>query len=798
MAPRAVICSFNGVRHPMFMRPCHSRRRALLAIAMSTTALLAQPAAAADAPADSTPAASGANAEIVVTAEKRASTVQSTPISMTAISGEQLAARGITQMMAVIQSTPGLSTRSAGPGQTELEARGLASSGGSSPTVGFYLDDTPLNPPAAAQVGKVVIDPDLFDLKRVEVLRGPQGTLYGSGSMGGTVKLVTNEPDPSGIHAAVDGNISATQSGGINGGGSVMINLPLADNAALRVVATDKHRSGWIDRVVLSDFPAETNPNCAPFNGCTRGDVAHAPVAKTYHDVNDVDLQNVRASLLLQPTDRLKLVGTFFWQLIRQGGYDEFDIPPGSTRMAHYSAVDTAEPIRDVVTIGSLSATYAFDGVSLTSATSYWKRSLSQTQDASESVYNLFGLSSYVPVPYSEVDPSHQFSEEVRLASTGTSPLQWVAGLFYSDFHSTWIELSANPALSGLSPAGTNPDGILFDSNNPYHIIQYAAFGEASYTFSPELKFTAGVRYFNYKSTMTNDQWGIASQTGTADHLVEYIEAKDHGFNPKFNLSYTPSRDLTLYGTIAKGFRPGGVNQSVPVSGPGSCLASLQAVGLNQVPHSFGPDSIWNYEVGEKARLAGGRLTINSSLFYLSWQNVQQNVALTCGYLYTANAGKGHSYGPETEITAQVTKSLTLTLSGNYIAASIDKVNAQTGLVAPLPILNVPKYTVNGSVVYAHEVGKDATLVTRISDVFVGPVKDQAYFYYDIPTYNLVNFRTSLEKGPMTLALFVDNVTNKHAIYSINNTSFQFNMPALMRASTNQPRTFGFDVGYRF
>ena len=132
--------------------------------------------------------------EIVVTAEKRASTVQDTPISMTALSGDLMQQEGITDLSGVIQAVPGISMRTAGPGQTELEMRGLSSSGGAAPTVGFYLDDYPLTPPAAALNGKVVIDPDLFDLNRVEVLRGPQGTLYGSGSMGGTVKLVTNAP----------------------------------------------------------------------------------------------------------------------------------------------------------------------------------------------------------------------------------------------------------------------------------------------------------------------------------------------------------------------------------------------------------------------------------------------------------------------------------------------------------------------------------------------------------------------------------------------------------------------------
>jgi len=164
--------------------------------------------------------------EIIITAEKRAATVQNTPISLTAISGDALAEQGTTDMRGIIAEVPGISMRYEGPGQTELELRGLASSGGSSPTVGFYLDEVPLSPPAASITGKVVIDPDLFDLSRVEVLRGPQGTLYGSGSMGGTIKLVTNQPNLTKYEGALEGILSGIPGHGVNIGGNAMINAP--------------------------------------------------------------------------------------------------------------------------------------------------------------------------------------------------------------------------------------------------------------------------------------------------------------------------------------------------------------------------------------------------------------------------------------------------------------------------------------------------------------------------------------------------------------------------------------------
>ena len=207
--------------------------------------------------------------EIVVTAEKRESTVQKTPISMTAISEADIQAQGLSDLTQIAAETPGVSMKTSGPGQTEYEIRGLTATGGFSPTVGFYLDDAPLTAPAQAAQGKVVIDPDLYDLNRVEILRGPQGTLYGAGSMGGTIKLVTNAPQLNTVAVTAQTKESGTDGGGFNYGGSAMLNLPIAqDVAAIRFVGTYKYTSGWIDRIVLDPFPLETN------GGTTRGDVA--------------------------------------------------------------------------------------------------------------------------------------------------------------------------------------------------------------------------------------------------------------------------------------------------------------------------------------------------------------------------------------------------------------------------------------------------------------------------------------------------------------------------------------------
>jgi iron complex outermembrane receptor protein len=242
--------------------------------------------------------------EIVVTAQKRTSTIQTTPISITAVTGEDLRDRGVASLAALAQGTPGVSLKSEGPSQTEIEMRGMTSSGGNSATVGFYLDDIPLVGPASAQNGHVVIDPDLYDLSRIEILRGPQGTLFGSGSMGGTVRLITNQPNVSEFQSTVQSVLSGTDGGGFNHKDSLMVNLPLMDHTlALRLVGTKDHTSGWIDRIVVNPFPTAGGDPV----GTARGDVQNAPVEKQYPGSNAYQTYAARVTLLWKPTENLSV-----------------------------------------------------------------------------------------------------------------------------------------------------------------------------------------------------------------------------------------------------------------------------------------------------------------------------------------------------------------------------------------------------------------------------------------------------------------------------------------------------------
>jgi iron complex outermembrane recepter protein len=750
--------------------------------------------------------------EITVTAEKFNSTIQNTPISISALSGEQLAAAGLTRIQDIAHEIPGLSMRSAGPGLTEYDARGLASNGGAAPTVGFYLDEIPLSPPALSQSGKVVIDPDLYDIERVEVLRGPQGTLYGSGSMGGTIKVITNQPKLGVFEGSVQGTGSYTDGGGGNYGGNLMLNLPLGDKLALRLVVSDLYRSGWIDNIAVSPFPVSL---ASP----VQGNVLAAPVTNVFHNANDERLTSARLSVLYKPSDDLSILATAFDQSLHLGGYDLLDGSPNSavpSRVydAHYEAFPLREGVRDDISIFGLTVNANVDFADLTSATAYWSRLGVQTQDASESIYysnriNTAGTftpgAPFVPVPYSERDPSHQFSQEIRLTSHDHGGLHWVAGAFYSELNSVWNEIGQSP----LNATPAVPDGAYFISWNPYTVKQTALFADGSYKFTDQWKLSAGVRWYTYKSQQKEYSWGLDGPTQTPPATSLITTASDRGFNPRISLSYAPTQDLTTYATVSKGFRPGGANQILP---PGLCG--------NSGTLKFGPDSAWNYEIGEKAKLFDNWLTINSDFYYIKWTGVQQVITLPCGYQYYNNAGDGRSFGPELEINAKLTNELTASLSAAYTDAKITSPNTAytsflstvvtfpdgatppcptTGGGCTAPIMNVVKDTASLSLAYATTVMSDYQLSARITDAFIGPSYDVAYYFaYRLPSYNLANARVGLAHGDWSADLFVDNLTNKVALMTANNTSFQFNIPQVVRYTTNQPRTVGVQVNYKF
>lgn len=757
--------------------------------------------------------------EIVVTAQKRSSTVQSTPISITAVGGAELQARGITNFTSLAQSTPGVSLKSEGPSQTELELRGMTSSGGNSPTVGFYLDDVPLTAPSSAQNGKVVIDPNVYDLARVEVLRGPQGTLYGAGSMGGTIRLITNQPDIRAVAASGEAILSGTQGGGFNHIENAMVNLPVVrDHLAIRLVGSESYTSGWIDRIVASSFPLTST------DGSTRGDVANAPVTKRYKDANSDREITLRGSILWKPIDELTVTLGAFFQHNKQNGISAYDSDPGT--LAHYQPFDVAEPDTDRITILNNTINYDAGPVTITSATAYWKRRSKQQEDASEDFNNVntgvtYAANNGLPNPGyygpngsglvsgQENDPSHQLSEEVRVASRGSGRLTWLVGGYYSDFGSTWNFAGTSQNPSAYLDLGTFDRATTthwFDVFSPTTLKQYAVFGDATYAITSRLKANVGLRYYSYnyryRSVITGWGSGLGAATPSDSGLI-----KQHadGVNPKFNLSYQSNPDFMLYGTVAKGFRPGGGDAKYPTTGPyWSAVFAPYHYTNGAWPTQYKPDSVWSYEVGEKLRLFDRRLTVNSSLYYEDWRNIQLE-ALPGDWQLNINGNYAHIWGAEVEMRARLGGGFTLSGSASYTHARVD--SGPHWQIPPVDRLSdVTPWT--GSIVAGYE--------TRLSDRFqFTALVESAYVgeryslafpfgfttngaYILLPSYDLVNARAGVKSGDRwKIELFVNNLTNKRAQLE---SLFQETLPsaAFNRIITNQPRTFGVDLSFKY
>jgi iron complex outermembrane recepter protein len=748
--------------------------------------------------------------EIVVTAAKREATIETTSISITAVSGGDIANRGFTDLASLLQTVPGVSIRTSGPGLNEFEMRGVASNGGNSPTVGFYFDDTPLTAAAATNEGKIVISPDLYDLNRVEVLRGPQGTLYGSGSMGGTIKVVPNAPNPELFEATGEAKFADTDHGGFDHAENAMVNLPFwADKAAVRIVGSYSYDAGWIDRVVIApgQFPLPTGLVTTPTGSfyTVRGNVLAAPIATEYHDVNDVEKTAVRVAAVLKPIDGLSITPTYFYQKLRSSGLPYIDSNPGTD--AFYQPFDTPERYRDEFRLEALSIKYHTDVFEISSSTAYWARHEPLVQDTAESwttalLPDGIGITGYGPgggnlgQSYAEENnQSHQTTEELRVSSVGDTRFKWLVGYFYSDFISPWDIIF--PSQSGASNPniGTNN---LFSYYTPFKIFQQSVFGEVTYNITEPFSVTVGARRYHYDAPVYLDQYG-----GITPTVVASSSESAQGVTPKATLSYQFDKDLLVYATAAKGFRPGGGTGPVPTSGPESCEAQLQIEynshgGYVPGPIAFNSDSVWSYELGEKWRSSDNRITVNAAGYFESWIGVQQVNPLSCGYVYTANAGDAHVYGGELEVEAIVVRDLQATANVSYSHSTLVSTNlVESPFEAGTPIQQVPKWTGTVGLSYRHDLNDQLAFTARGESTYTGARTDATFYINNLPSYDLTNLRAGVDGRSWSAVLFVNNVADKRALLN-NITQDANNLADFNRVAVSQPRTAGIDLNYKF
>ncbi len=711
-----------------------------------------------------------------------------------------------------------MSLKSEVPSQNEIEMRGLTSSGGHSPTVGFYLDDTALTGPAGAQNGHVVIDPSLYDLNRIDIARGPQGTTGGVPSMGGTTRLVTNQPNPSAFDASAESILSGTDGGGFNHDDNLMANFPLIqDKLALRIVGTENSTSGWIKRVVASPFPLPGD------NGALRGDVQDAPVVADYPGSNSYQIYATRVSLSWLPTPNLAITPSFFYESSKQDGISAYDSVPGTD--AHYQPFDISEPLTDRIAVYSLTMRYHFDGFDLTSDTAQWFRTSTQTEDASENFNNpqtgetyasdngLPNPGYYGPTGTNEAyghedDTSRQFSEEVKLSSNTAGRLGWVTGVYYSHFSSTWYFTGTTPDPYAYLDLGTFDRATTqnwFDALSPTSEDQYAVFGDVTYALTPRLKADVGLRWTDYEYSFSSCISGWGSGLGAATPSCSgLIKQSENSATPRFNLSYAVSPDLMVYATVARGYRPGGGNSVYPTTGAyWSGVFAPYNYTNGKWPTTYNPDSIWSYEVGEKGSFLNGRLVFDASVYYEDWSNIQLE-AYPGDWALNINGNNAKIYGTELEASARLGYGLTLDATLGYTGYYLN--SGPHWLIQPTDVLpEVPRVVGDVVLRYTHPLRRNYLFTAEVENSYTDRRYSLAFpygfstngEYVPVQAYDLTNLRVGVgSTHGWSATVFADNVFNKRAQLE---SLYQEAVPdaAFNRIVTNQPLTIGIDLTYR-
>jgi iron complex outermembrane receptor protein len=790
---------------------------------------------------------------IVVTATRQQTTVQTTPISISAVTSAQIASRGLVDVDSLVRSVPGIAVRdTGGPGEEEYEIRGLNSQGGSSSRVGMYFGEIPLSTALNSQVGKDMMSLGLYDIERVEALRGPQGTLYGSSSMGGTIRVLPRLPQLNTFSGSTQEVVSDTVSGGgINHQENGMINLPLGNTAAVRVVGSFTSDSGWIQRRVIQDGAVAVDAGSFP-NVTRPANFYTAPLQENLQGVNTTQVHSIRAELLWEPTEDLTIQPTMLYQMVQQGAPPTVDVngtptnPTTPKVLAHWEIYDEPEPQTDSLTLGSLNMTYRLPTFSVTSASGFWHRNFLDMQSDTENVAAVFGIPVYdaaaggIGLQSSsrgpgtlEQDYSRQLSEEFRLTSTAPGPLQWVAGYFYQDLYSE----DANSALAPQAVAILGGPNVIVESN-PEVMVQNAVYGHVSWRFAPHFAVAAGFRHYHYSLNETSTEYGSNTVLAAQGNTVPYNFATSiaaSGTVPSLNLTYNIDRNHMLYARIDKGFRLGGASADtgpipvVPASNTNPLLAvqvanecGLQAKVLLtstcnpniflQAPTTYGSDSLWSYELGEKSEFFDHRLLVNLDGYLEDWYHPQiaTNVA---GFGFNVNGGNARIKGFEGQLQALLPGGFDLSLNGSYVDAKFIQSNALTGYPADTRIPDTPE--VSGSVIlgWRHYLGNDLSLYGSLEDDYVGSRTDLPFgvtatlltmnqMLIRMPAYSIANFRLGIRGerdggDHWTASLFVNNLANNIVLIDPQ-PQISLQDGAFSRYVVSQPLTAGIDVSYAF
>jgi len=770
--------------------------------------------------------------EVVVTATRREESLSKVPISVTALTQESLDDRGIKDFSEVARFTPGVNFDNSGT--NNISIRGISGTGGAG-TTGIYIDDTPIQMRALAFNPDEAL-PKAFDIARVEVLRGPQGTLFGAGSEGGTVRYITTQPSLSKTSVYSRAEFSSTQGGDPSYEAGVAVGGPVIEGKfGARLSVWYRKDGGWIDRI---------DP------------VTLATVDK---NANHDETVLVRLAGLWAPSEHWSITPSLYYQDRARNDistYWPLYSDPGAHRFVSADPSRRSSP--DKFYLPSLKIEGDIGSARLISNTSYYHR---ENQTGYEgTLYNLGFYQAFVflpPTPLidgsgvhlppgatdyrspSSVDNRQQnITQEIRLQSTDPNArLLWTTGVFFSENRQTYLEQIHDPLLNELALALTgapytdffvdaNGDPVTFDPRFPddsYFLKtnakdeQYAVFGELTYGLTERLKATVGARFsrtkFSFDTLTGGPQLFDVPRTGTGDN-------KENSFTPKVSLQFQADPSDMFYATYAKGFRPGGANNPVPYA---ACSGDFMTFNITGAPQTYSSDTVNSYEIGAKNNF-NNRVKLASSIYYIKWNNIQQTVVPpVCQISFIANLGQAEAKGVDLQAEVAVTNNLSLELAAGYTEARYTR-DSKFNDLEPIPVVAsgdaivgatseagggqpTAPYTVSAGLEYRFSAFARQAFV-RADAEYQGRAKwatagqdantlqfDAANFVLDATTF--VSLRGGMAFGSWWVAAFVDNLTDTRKLTDYNFTINDGVDSRLRRDFTFRPRTFGITAIFR-
>ena len=769
--------------------------------------------------------------EIIVTARKRTETLQDVPFSIAALTENTMRNRGIRTLEDVALNVAGFTVQNLGPGQSQVAIRGISAGQivrdqpGVKEQVGVYLDESVIS------LSLFTPEIDLFDMNRVEVLRGPQGTLFGSGSTSGTVRFITNQPDLEKTEIIAEVTGGKIDGGDFDGSIKAVVNFPLAQGkAALRIVGYYNEIGGFIDAV--------------------------QPGGSVNKDVNEGERIGFRAALAFSPSENLKITPRVIYQDIEVSGFNRVDLfnilanpftttRPPVTLGKRQQFTQLEESFEDEFLLIDTTINYDLEGVTLTLIGSYTDRDVLVIRDTTQLLGsitaqpNIFDAPDFADIsaPLLDATEVEVFTFEGRIASNRDGPLQWVLGAFYSDIERLYGQELQAPGYEDFFNTVVSPGAPLdfratfplagvdvpFFSTIPYDFEQIAIFGEATYSINDRLDVTAGLRWFDFdEKRILNFDGLLADQTiGLAG------KTSSDGVSPRVIVSYAASDNLQLNAQIAKGFRLGGINDplNIPLCSPTDLVTFG---GFDK----WGDETVWNFEAGAKATIMGGRGTFNVAAFYADINDLQVTLtAGSCSSRIIFNVPKARSIGIEAELFVRPTDQFEFAISasltdsefrstvtsddgaGNVIVlAAIEKGNR-------LP--TVPKFQLAASGTYTvpqvwedmdgfftatvQHVGSrftqagDADPNFANIDLTVTPLGAPSIttFTFDpkMAAYEIGNLRMGIRNERWELAFFINNIWDEVAQLALHQ---ERGNRAAIGFLTNQPRTFGVSLRANF